>query len=347
MLALLVVCALAALLAPRVRGAHARPRARSRRASSPRSAPSTTRTPCPCHGASSGRRLPLSPSLLTLPEEVRILPGILPLWLERALLVVGNGRLRQRGQLSRRARLDDGGGGRPHHPCRRRAACLRHRAGWDRPSCARSARRHARLRHIQQASGEHFSWRCRQPADRSLPVADADLCRQGNLAAAVLLPLYMVADTSITLVRRIINKEPFLSAHRSHYYQRAVTGGRSVPEVTARIFLHGLALAMLAIGVALSHSPLFDFVALALGVFSTAATLDWLGARPSVKGTVLVTGASGFIGRSLVGALSPERVMRSRRQRATPKPSPRAPASSAWPCRTSRARSIGRICSQA
>jgi UDP-N-acetylmuramyl pentapeptide phosphotransferase/UDP-N-acetylglucosamine-1-phosphate transferase len=97
-----------------------------------------------------------------------------------------------------------------------------------------------------------------------------------SLAAAILLPLYMIADTSITLVRRIINKEPFLSAHRSHYYQRAVIGGRSVPQVTARIFLHGLALALLAVGVALSQSHLLDFVALALGAFSTASTLDWL-----------------------------------------------------------------------
>ena len=127
-----------------------------------------------------------------------------------------------------------------------------------------------------------------------------------SIAAAVLLPLYMVADTCITLVRRVINKEPFLSAHRSHYYQRAVTEGRSVPQVTTRIFLHGLALAMLAIGVALSQSPLLDFVALALGVFSTTATLRLARARPKVKRTVLVTGASGFIGRSLVGALAGE-----------------------------------------
>ena len=99
---------------------------------------------------------------------------------------------------------------------------------------------------------------------------------EANLAAAILLPLYMIADTSITLMRRVINKEPFLSAHRSHYYQRAVTGGRSGPQVTARIFLLGLTLAPLAVGVTLAHSTALDLVALALGTSATAATLYWL-----------------------------------------------------------------------
>ena len=97
-----------------------------------------------------------------------------------------------------------------------------------------------------------------------------------SLVAAILLPLYMIADTGITLVRRIVNKEPVLSAHRSHYYQRAVTGGRSVPEVTARIFVLGFTLALLAVGVTLAHSTALDLVALALGALATAATLYWL-----------------------------------------------------------------------
>ena len=100
---------------------------------------------------------------------------------------------------------------------------------------------------------------------------------EANLAAALLLPMYMVTDTAITLVRRIINKEPFLSAHRSHFYQRAVAGGRSVPEVTTRIFLLGSTLAGLAVGACLAHSLLLDLAALILGAAATAATLYWLG----------------------------------------------------------------------
>jgi hypothetical protein len=55
-----------------------------------------------------------------------------------------------------------------------------------------------------------------------------------------------------------------------------VTGGRSVPQVTARIFLLGLTLALLAVGVTLAHSTALDLVALALGASATAATLYWL-----------------------------------------------------------------------
>jgi hypothetical protein len=49
-----------------------------------------------------------------------------------------------------------------------------------------------------------------------------------------------------------------------------------VPQVTARIFLLGLTLALLAVGVTLAHSTAPDLVALALGASATAATLYWL-----------------------------------------------------------------------
>src|SRR5207253_7261228 len=45
------------------------------------------------------------------------------------------------------------------------------------------------------------------------------LAGQGYLAAALLLPLYYLADGTITLLRRIANRERFWEAHRSHLYQ--------------------------------------------------------------------------------------------------------------------------------
>ena len=68
-----------------------------------------------------------------------------------------------------------------------------------------------------------------------------------NLAAALLLSLYTLADPTITLFRRAAAKEPILSAHRTHFYQRGVTAGLSVPQVTTRIFLLCFLLAALAI----------------------------------------------------------------------------------------------------
>jgi UDP-N-acetylmuramyl pentapeptide phosphotransferase/UDP-N-acetylglucosamine-1-phosphate transferase len=72
------------------------------------------------------------------------------------------------------------------------------------------------------------------------------LAVSGYLAAALLLPLYYLADASITLLRRIRRREPFWKAHRTHFYQRAVAGGLTVPAVIARVFATNVALAALA-----------------------------------------------------------------------------------------------------
>jgi UDP-N-acetylmuramyl pentapeptide phosphotransferase/UDP-N-acetylglucosamine-1-phosphate transferase len=44
-----------------------------------------------------------------------------------------------------------------------------------------------------------------------------------QFAAALLLPLYYLADATVTLLRRIAQREPFWAAHRTHFYQRATT----------------------------------------------------------------------------------------------------------------------------
>jgi UDP-N-acetylmuramyl pentapeptide phosphotransferase/UDP-N-acetylglucosamine-1-phosphate transferase len=95
---------------------------------------------------------------------------------------------------------------------------------------------------------------------------------QGHLAAAVLLPLYYVADATITLLRRIINREPFWLAHRSHFYQRATDNGFSVVEIVRRVFLVNVALVMLAVATVLANGPLIVSLAVLCGV----ATVAWL-----------------------------------------------------------------------
>jgi len=57
-----------------------------------------------------------------------------------------------------------------------------------------------------------------------------------SLAAAaaslhLLLPLYYLADSTITLLRRAANRETVWQAHRSHFYQRATDGGFRVIDV--------------------------------------------------------------------------------------------------------------------
>ena len=100
---------------------------------------------------------------------------------------------------------------------------------------------------------------------------------QSNLAAALLLSLYTLADPTITLFRRAAAKEPILSAHRTHFYQRGVTAGLSVPQVTTRIFLLCFLLAALAIVTVVADRLAVDLLCLGLGAAATALTLYALG----------------------------------------------------------------------
>ncbi|OKO75266.1 glycosyltransferase family 4 protein [Bradyrhizobium sp. AS23.2] len=74
-----------------------------------------------------------------------------------------------------------------------------------------------------------------------------ELAWRGQAAAALLLPAYYLADSTLTLLRRIARREPFWSAHRTHFYQRATDNGFSVPRVIGEVFLLNLVLAGLAI----------------------------------------------------------------------------------------------------
>ena len=98
------------------------------------------------------------------------------------------------------------------------------------------------------------------------------LAGRGGHAAAILLPLYYLADSTITLLRRAANGEPVWLAHRSHFYQRATDRGYRVIDVVARIFAVNIMLAALAFATLLRPSSMTDVAALATG----AALVAWL-----------------------------------------------------------------------
>jgi UDP-N-acetylmuramyl pentapeptide phosphotransferase/UDP-N-acetylglucosamine-1-phosphate transferase len=98
------------------------------------------------------------------------------------------------------------------------------------------------------------------------------LAGSGHLVAAVLLPLYYLADASITLVRRLVNREAVWQAHRTHFYQRATDVGFSVKEIVVRVFVLNLALATLALVSAIEPDWRVDLATLALG----GALVAWL-----------------------------------------------------------------------
>jgi UDP-N-acetylmuramyl pentapeptide phosphotransferase/UDP-N-acetylglucosamine-1-phosphate transferase len=97
-----------------------------------------------------------------------------------------------------------------------------------------------------------------------------------NVAAALLLPLYTLFDSGMTLIRRSYNREHIFNAHRSHFYQRAVIAGMTPPQVTARIFVLGLLLASLAVTAVILNSTIADILLLGFGAAATFYVLNLL-----------------------------------------------------------------------
>jgi UDP-N-acetylmuramyl pentapeptide phosphotransferase/UDP-N-acetylglucosamine-1-phosphate transferase len=68
----------------------------------------------------------------------------------------------------------------------------------------------------------------------------------GYVTAAALLPLYFIADTGITAIRRVQAGERLWVAHRTHFYQRARDNGFSNMEIVGRVCAVNAALVGLA-----------------------------------------------------------------------------------------------------
>ena len=98
------------------------------------------------------------------------------------------------------------------------------------------------------------------------------LAGNGHLAAALLLPLYYLADASLTLARRAMAGERIWQAHRTHFYQRATDGGYTVNEIVARVFAVNVVLAALAIATVAWPGRTAHVAALLAG----AALVAWL-----------------------------------------------------------------------
>src|SRR6185437_4508839 len=94
-----------------------------------------------------------------------------------------------------------------------------------------------------------------------------------QFAAALLLPMYYLLDATTTLLRRLVNREPFWAAHRSHFYQRATDNGFTVSQVVGEVFALNIGLAALAAGSIMAPSVTIKLACLAVGAVATAALL--------------------------------------------------------------------------
>src|SRR5712672_4185 len=100
-----------------------------------------------------------------------------------------------------------------------------------------------------------------------------ELASHQHVAAALLLPLYYLADATITLFRRIARGERFWDAHRSHFYQRATDNGFGLRQVIAEVFLLNVLLAGLATVSIAIRSTGVDLAMLALGAIAVMTLL--------------------------------------------------------------------------
>ncbi|MFO1190092.1 MAG: glycosyltransferase family 4 protein [Alphaproteobacteria bacterium] len=69
----------------------------------------------------------------------------------------------------------------------------------------------------------------------------------GAWVAALILPLYFLADATITLARRFAGGHMPWHAHRTHFYQRALLRGLGHADVVRRVVIANLALLALAL----------------------------------------------------------------------------------------------------
>jgi UDP-N-acetylmuramyl pentapeptide phosphotransferase/UDP-N-acetylglucosamine-1-phosphate transferase len=98
------------------------------------------------------------------------------------------------------------------------------------------------------------------------------LASAGHLAAALILPLYYLADATVTLVLRIARREPFWQAHRTHFYQRATDNGFTVSAIITHAALVNLALVALAFIAVAAQNLIVSLAALA-AAFTVVAWL--------------------------------------------------------------------------
>ena len=96
------------------------------------------------------------------------------------------------------------------------------------------------------------------------------LAAGGHLVAALILPLYYLADATITLLLRLARGEAIAEAHRSHFYQIATVRGLSVTAVVTRVFGVNCCLGVLAAITVIAPGPRSDIAALVIAAILVA-----------------------------------------------------------------------------
>ncbi len=102
-----------------------------------------------------------------------------------------------------------------------------------------------------------------------------ELAGSGLWIAALILPLYYLADSTLTLARRLLRRETITEAHRSHFYQQAAIrlGSHSVVVVA----ILALNIALVALAFVASAQPQMAIPALLVAAALTAILIWYFG----------------------------------------------------------------------
>lgn len=109
-------------------------------------------------------------------------------------------------------------------------------------------------------------------------VARLAMATDGSFVQAILPMTPFVLDTTLTLVRRILKGERWLSAHRSHFYQHLNQSGWSHPRVTALWTLLAIVSAIPAVGWP-SMGPIQRLISLAIIISIHLGVFRWIDLR--------------------------------------------------------------------
>jgi UDP-N-acetylmuramyl pentapeptide phosphotransferase/UDP-N-acetylglucosamine-1-phosphate transferase len=98
----------------------------------------------------------------------------------------------------------------------------------------------------------------------------------GRWKAALILPLYFLADATITLGRRLLRGERIWEAHRRHFYQQAISVGLGHADVVVRV----IAVNLLLVGCAWiaengAGAPALSAAAIVVAVLLVALGRGW------------------------------------------------------------------------
>lgn len=97
------------------------------------------------------------------------------------------------------------------------------------------------------------------------------LAGQGHWVAAVILPLYFLLDSGLTLCRRLLRRDIIWHPHRTHFYQTGVTNGLGHDKVCFALLLLNIVLVGTALYATLTATSSFPLII----ATSTSMLLIW------------------------------------------------------------------------